>query len=43
MKYLCLVYQEEKQEANVPHDVIEQTFGKDVTTRTWDTVVKVAR
>src|SRR6266571_1251739 len=24
MKYLCLVYQEEKQEANVPHDVIEQ-------------------
>ena len=24
MKYLCLVYQEEKQEANVPPDVIEQ-------------------
>src|SRR5258706_469357 len=24
MKYLCLVYQEEKQEANVPRDQIEQ-------------------
>ena len=24
MKYLCLVYQEEKQEPNVPRDVIEQ-------------------
>ena len=24
MKYLCLVYQEEKQEANVPKDQIEQ-------------------
>jgi hypothetical protein len=24
MKYLCLVYQEEKQEANVPKDTIEQ-------------------
>ncbi len=24
MKYLCLVYQEEKQEANVPKDVIER-------------------
>ena len=24
MKYLCLIYQEEKQEANVPRDVIEK-------------------
>ena len=24
MKYLCLVYQEEKEEANVPKDAIEQ-------------------
>jgi len=24
MKYLCLVYQEEKQEANVPREQIEQ-------------------
>ena len=24
MKYLCLVYQEEKEEVNVPKDVIEQ-------------------
>lgn len=24
MKFLCLVYQEEKQEANVPKDVIDQ-------------------
>jgi hypothetical protein len=23
--------------------LIEKTFGKDVTTRTWDTVAKVAR
>jgi hypothetical protein len=23
--------------------LIEQTFGKEVTTRTWDTVAKVAR
>jgi len=23
--------------------LIEQAFGKDVTTRTWDTVAKVAR
>jgi len=23
--------------------LIEKTFGKDVTTRTWDTVKKVAR
>ena len=24
-------------------ELIEKTFGKDVTTRTWDTVAKVAR
>ena len=24
MKYLCLIYQEEKQEANVPRDVVDQ-------------------
>jgi len=23
--------------------LIEKTFGKDVTTRTWDTIAKVAR
>ena len=36
MKYLCLVYQEEKQEANVPREVIAQakrdfqTFTEDI-------------
>lgn len=36
--------------AHVPHPkgpvfmtLLEQTFGKDITTRTWDTVQKVAR
>lgn len=36
MKYLCLVYQEEKEEVNVPKDVIDQakrdfwTFTEDI-------------
>ena len=31
--------------ANTPEfmKLIEETFGKDVTTRTWDTVAKIAR